>query len=382
VAFAPYPDITSPVLLLDERTCRRNIERMAAIARKNSVHFRPHVKTHQSRSVASWLRDEGVDSITVSSVSMAEYFADDGWTDITIAFPHNPRETARVDRLAGRCRLGILVESPRVVRHLQTSLGNTVDIFIKIDTGYGRTGVAFDNTALLDPLLDAIESAPRLHFAGLLTHGGDSYHAAGPEEVRRYFDTARIRLAETASFVRERHPDAIVSVGDTPGCSLAGEFSGIDEIRPGNFVFYDIMQLQLGACRVADIAVAVAAPVVAVHPNRGEAVIHCGSVHLSKEASIDASGNPSFGRVVFLTENGWTEPAPGTVVRSLSQEHGIITTTDEILALLHEGVLLGILPVHSCLTAQCMRGYLTLDGTVADHFAGIPFSLPWQGAFP
>ena len=378
----PYPDITSPVLLLDEQKCRRNIARMTERARAHGLHFRPHFKTHQSHRVGAWLREAGTEAITVSSVRMAEYFASDGWKDITIAFPHNPRETARVDRLACACRLGLLVESAAVVRRLDEELHHEVDVSIKMDAGYGRTGVRWDDHATLDAILDVLDAASHLRFRGTITHGGDTYHADGPEDVRLRFETARTRLIQTAEHIRRRHPGAVVSVGDTPGCALAENFTGIDEIRPGNFVFYDVMQAELGACGTGDIAVAAACPVVALHPDRREAVVHGGSVHLSKDALPGPHGIPYFGRVVLLTEDGWSAPIPDTAVMSLSQEHGIIRTTDEIIALLHEGALIGILPVHSCLTAQCMRGYLTLDGTAADHLAGAPHSLHLKGDLP
>ena len=54
------------------------------------VDFRPHFKTHRSREVGRWFRDFGVAAITVSSVDMAQYFSNDGWDDITIAFPAVP----------------------------------------------------------------------------------------------------------------------------------------------------------------------------------------------------------------------------------------------------------------------------------------------------
>ena len=105
---------------------------------------------------------------------------------------------------------------------------------------------------------------------------------------------------------------------------MAADFKGIDEIRPGNFVFYDLMQWQIGACELADIAVALACPVVALHPERGQIVVHGGAVHLSKEALVEGDGEVSFGRVVLLNEAGWRPLGEGAKVVSLSQEHGII----------------------------------------------------------
>lgn len=78
-------------------------------ARKLGVKFRPHFKTHQSRLIGGWFREEGIRAITVASVSMARYFMDDGWEDITIAFPLNLRETQEIIDLSGKADLNILV---------------------------------------------------------------------------------------------------------------------------------------------------------------------------------------------------------------------------------------------------------------------------------
>jgi D-serine deaminase-like pyridoxal phosphate-dependent protein len=363
------PDILTPTLLLDETVCRRNIARMRDKAVAHGLLFRPHFKTHQSRRVASWFRDEGVTAITVSSVGMARYFADDGWADITIAFPVNLRQAQEISALAERVSLGVLLESPSVAQRLNGLLSVPVRVWIKVDTGYGRTGIPHaDRDALLMTAL-AIESASRLNLAGILTHGGDTYQAADPRDVRRRFAASRLRLLSAAEALARRYPGFLVSVGDTPGCVASDDFSGIDEIRPGNFVFFDAMQLQRGICRSEDIGVALACPVVAVHPQRNEAVLYGGAVHLSREGLTDANGVQMFGLVAGLRNDGWDEPQPGATVVRLSQEHGIAHLPAEMLASVEEGDLLAVLPVHSCLTAECMNRYRCLDGTGADHYA-------------
>ena len=80
-------EITRPTLLLDRNKAVRNIKKMARKASSAAVRFRPHTKTHQSAEIASWFKPFGVESITVSSLDMALYFADHGWDDISIAFP-------------------------------------------------------------------------------------------------------------------------------------------------------------------------------------------------------------------------------------------------------------------------------------------------------
>jgi len=95
-------DITRPTLLLDEERARRNVERMAVKAGRSGVLFRPHFKTHQSAQIGGWFRERGVSKITVSSVKMAEYFAGQGWDDITIAFPANRHSRVRISTRRNR----------------------------------------------------------------------------------------------------------------------------------------------------------------------------------------------------------------------------------------------------------------------------------------
>ena len=167
-----------------------------------------------------------------------------------------------------------------------------------------------------------------------------------------------------------------LSIGDTPSCSVVKNFSDVDEIRPGNFVFYDIMQLNIGSCSEEDIAVAVACPVVAKHQDRCEIFIYGGAVHLSKEYITKSISEDDeikiYGYIVQpvlshneeLEQHGWGAIVDNTYVSRLSQEHGIVKTDDTFFNQVHIGDVLIVLPVHSCLTANLLRKYLTLDGKV------------------
>jgi D-serine deaminase-like pyridoxal phosphate-dependent protein len=55
-------------------------------------------------------------------------------------------------------------------------------------------------------------------------------------------------------------------------------------------------------------------------------------------------------------------------VKSLSQEHGIIRAGSGDLQKIREGDVLGVLPVHSCLTADCMGKYLSTDDKIISRF--------------
>jgi D-serine deaminase-like pyridoxal phosphate-dependent protein len=357
--------IREPTLLLDTERVHRNIERMMTRARRAGVRLRPHFKTHQSVTVGAWFREAGVEGITVSSLRMAADFAAAGWRDITVAFPLNPRTMNQVNALASRIRLGVLVDSQAQVAALPAGLAPPLRIWLKIDVGFGRAGLPWDHPERVLELARTVAACPRSELAGLLTHAGHAYRAAGPEEVLRVHgeSLARMRSLRDA-MVQAGLPPPAVSVGDTPTCSLAGTFPGADEIRPGNFVFYDLMQRRLGVCQEEDIALALACPVVGLYPERGEAVVHGGAVHLSKESLPGEEGEPIFGYLASLEGGSFGRVDRRAPVTRLSQEHGVLRLPAERLRSLTLGQAVCILPVHACLTAEQHAGYLSLDGRV------------------
>ncbi len=165
--------------------------------------------------------------------------------------------------------------------------------------------------------------------------------------------------------------DAPISIGDTPGCNAADGFEGIDEIRPGNFVLLDLQQLQTGTCTEADLAVAVACPVVGRYPDRGSLVVHGGSAHFSRDAADGPDGQPVYGRVAELDGDGWRLAEPAAWLTSLAQEHGTITGPAEALERYAVGSLVLVVPAHACLACASTRRFVTSDGTPAGRLAGV-----------
>ena len=354
--------ITKPTLLLDKQKTTRNIERMIAKAERSNVVFRPHFKTHQSAEIGEWFRERGVNAITVSSVDMARYFADHGWQDITIAFPVNLRQLPEINQLAKEVQLNLLIESMQVAEQLVSGMTHPADVWLKIDVGYHRTGLYWQDYESITAVAQTLVHAHNLNLVGLLTHAGQSYSSHSREEAIKVYETTLQRLQVSQISLRDRGIETAVSIGDTPTCSLVDTFDGVDEIRPGNFVFYDIMQAQIGACSVDDISVAVACPVVAKHPERGQIVVYGGAVHFSKEHLLRGDGTPTYGRLARLTQNGWEALSDASHITTLSQEHGIVQVEAYLQDRIQIGDYIVVLPIHSCLTANLLKRYLTLEG--------------------
>lgn len=340
------------------------MERISQKAEKNRLILRPHFKTHQSSDIGKWFTDFGVGRISVSSLSMAGYFTSNGWKDITVAIPLNLLEIDTVNKLSKKIRLGLTVESPEVIRILGKNLAGNVSVFIKIDSGYHRTGIDPSDNNRIEAIIKKIESSSRMVFAGFLTHAGNSYKAKDLKGVKKVHEESRKIIEDLGRKYKDRYPGIVMSYGDTPTVSACDNFVGIDELRPGNFIFYDLVQWNLGICSFEQIAVALAVPVIAKNSGRSEIVVYGGAVNLSKEKLFDPSGRWIYGYPVKLSDSGWELPDQNSFVYSLSQEHGLVKCSREFFSSVSVGDLIGIIPVHSCLTANLSDHFLTTEGTI------------------
>lgn len=345
--------IIGPQVLVDSKKAKRNIKRMQEKADAAKVTLRPHFKTHQSVTIGKWFGPPASTAIAVSSPTMANMFAAAGWQDILLAIPLNPRALPAYNRLAGQVNLGLTIESKAALSAIER-LQNPVDVYIEIDAGYGRTGISWRQHELIAHMLTHAGTIPHVRQLGLLLHAGNSYNARGDIGIAEIHHESLQRLQQLLTHLPNAETLRI-SVGDTPTCSRMHEFPGADEIRPGNYVFYDWQQQRIGACEWSDIALAVACPIIAIYPERGEVVVHGGAVHFSKDWAM-VEGKPVYGQVVHQTAHGWGGPIQGAQLISVSQEHGKVRVPEAMLKELNIGDLLIIVPAHSCLVMAAFNG--------------------------
>jgi len=367
ISMSYLEQIASPTLLIDEKITRANLKKMADKAQKLGKKLVPHWKTAQSRIVGNWAKDCGIREVTASSISLAEYLCGQGWDSIHIAFPFNIREIPRLNRLAAKQGISVQVVNAATAKTLAEGLTEKVEFFVELDAGYGRTGIQATQETELEAILTQASGSKFLKFKGFYIHPGHTYYGKDTDKIHLESQDA---LAKMKAKYLHRFPKLVTRLGDTPGCAVRSEFGEVDELGPGNFVFFDLMQVQLGSCTKEDIAVCLAVPVVDIRKDRKEILIHGGGVHLAKDVLINEDGSKNFGEIVMLHEKGWSIPNHRSFVKSISQEHGIIQASDELLASVQVGDLLGVLPVHSCMTADCMGSYLSLNGQLVDHAEG------------
>ena len=357
-------EVETPAVLLDETRMMGNLRAMQDLADRHGVSLRPHIKTHKSLEIGRRQIALGASGVTVATVDEAHVFIEGGFESITVARP--VVSSAKWDRLLSAARAqdadlrvvtdskeGIQIAGERAAAH-----GQTVGLFLKIDVGLHRCGLLPDDPRIVD-LAGMIHDHANLAFRGILSHAGHVYgsksraEAAGIAEAeRRTMIAVRDALQSDGLLVRE------VSVGATPAILATECFDGITEIRPGNYVFLDLLPVRVGVAGIAEVALTVLATVIS--RNEHYFVTDAGSKTLTSDTGVHGmTGNQGFG--LAYPASSFLEPDGEMTVEKVSEEHGMVGRNGLDLAI---GSKIRIVPVHSCPVANLARSYavLTPDG--------------------
>ncbi|MGM0845033.1 MAG: D-TA family PLP-dependent enzyme [Bacillota bacterium] len=349
--------LDTPTLLLDYQKLIKNINEITSFAKENNLAYRPHIKTHKSVDIAKLQQQAGAVGITTATIPEAEAMAAGGIKDILIAHPiSRPQKIKRLSKLLERgVKLKIIVDSKEQLAYLQKELKHTpftLEVWIKINSGLNRCGVEPGKDALV--LAKEIMMHTKLKLGGILTHAGHSYAASSSDQIEKIGLQEGQAVVESAEECEKAGISIPVrSVGSTPTYKFSGEVPGITEIRPGNVVFFDAIQVGLGVATYENCALSVLASVVGVHPDR--IVFDTGSKTLCLDKG--AHGNESvkgFGHVVGH---------PELTIERLSEEHGVGVFLGETSLKLNDKVQ--IIPNHACTVANMFEEYVVYeDGKV------------------
>jgi len=359
----------TPFAVVDRSVVDANTRRMSARVTELGARLRPHVKTHKCLQAARLSVREHFGGITVSTMAEAWHFAAGGFADIVYAVPLSlDRAREAVDAAEHIGRFAVLIDDDRTLSALAaaaTSRGQRVDVLLKVDCGYHRAGV--------DPHGQAgLRLAARMHetvgvqFRGVLTHAGHAYSCCDAASVRRVAIEERDVLVGFADRLRAAGvPVEEVSLGSTPTMAHVDHLKGVTEVRPGNYVFYDAFQAQIGSCELSDAALSVYASVIGCYPERGQLLLDAGALALSRDPGA-RHVDPDVGFGVLTSLDG-SPLSPKLRLASVSQEHGMVVGERADVERFAVGDRLRIVANHSCLTAaQHPRYYVIDSGGPAD----------------
>ena len=357
---AELPPIDTPALLIDLDIVRRNLERMQKKADECRASLRPHIKTHKIPELAHLQLSLGAVGITVAKVSEAEVMAENGIEDIFIA--NQVVSEIKLNRLAAlskKINLSVGLDSISAAERLSAlfaASGLTIEYLIEINSGLNRCGVLPGRDA--SELYQAVSSLPSLQFKGIFTHAGQVYGAGSLAEVMEVSRHESKIMAETAQALKESGTSAeTVSVGSTPTMKVWEGYNGVNEIRPGNYIFHDAIQLSLGVATVEECGLSIMATVIS-RPARERAVIDGGSKAFSSDKGAHGK-EMSSGFGIVLGKKA-------TLAR-LSEEHGVmILDPGEDLEI---GDRVRLIPNHACAVVNLFdRAYGIRNGEVVEEF--------------
>ncbi len=357
-------DLPTPALVLDRGILASNLGAMSERMKSFGVNLRPHLKTAKSAHVAEMATAGQSGGITVSTLREAEYFADAGYRDITYAIGITPDKLPLVSRIQeSGARIHLLTDNVEIANVLAASSGD-FSVFIDVDTGYHRSGVLPESEAML-AIAHILDGAANVHLAGVLTHAGHSYDAPDTAAIARIAEEERARIVAAAQRIRDAGIACpTVSVGSTPTMRFAEQLDGVTEVRPGNYMFYDLSMVGRGVCAIGDVAVSVLTEVIVNLPDRDRVLVDAGALAMSLDRSADGGGLAGVGLGMVCDLDG--RAMPDVVISKASQEHGWLGRRDGSPGLPMDELAVGsrwrVLPIHSCMTSAAYAQYYVVDG--------------------
>lgn len=238
----PVSSIDTPALVLDLAAFERNLERMAAALRGRGARLRAHAKSHKCPEIAKRQIALGAVGICCQKVSEAAVFVDAGIDDVLVTNQVvGAAKLLHLAELARRARLGVLVDHPEQVQDLAEvarAQGVTLDVYVEVDVGGKRCGVAPGDAGARLARLVADNAA--LRFAGLHCYHGPAQHLRTPAEraavIAAAVDAARAtKLATQACGLQVER----ITGGGTGSFLLERDSGVFNEIQAGSYIFMD-----------------------------------------------------------------------------------------------------------------------------------------------
>ncbi|MCU0452785.1 MAG: alanine racemase [Bacteroidetes bacterium] len=365
--------LPTPSLLLDSEILERNLQRMQDRADRMKVRLRPHLKTHKCLQVARWQEQLGAQGVTVSTFYEAKQFAAAGFSDILWAFPLPPVYATRVAELADEVTLRVVIDSVDAMVHLEQAARaahRDVHTWLKVDCGNHRAGVD-PSSPLAEQLVRTLNESTVLLFDGILSHSGHAYHGRNRAEILAAAQQERDIMVEFAGRVRAKgYRVPAISVGSTPAASVIDHYEGVDEMRPGNYVFHDYTMAMLGVCGVEDCALTVLSSVISHQPGAKHVITDAGALALSKDLGPTHLANP-MGMGPIFEDYDRKRLHAHIHMGPLSQEHGklVAEAPASLDGLFAVGDRVRVLEHHSCLAVPNHDEYIVVrDGEIVDRW--------------
>lgn len=347
--------LETPCMVIDVAQAERNVLAMQAQADALGCALRPHIKTHKMPFFAKMQMEAGAKGITCAKVSEAEVMADGGLDDIFIAYPMvGAFRIRRAIALSRRVRRLILavdsLEGAAALNEAAQAAGTRLEVRLEVDTGARRTGAPREEAA---KLAKAISGLANLDLTGIYTFKSLVFQGKPTMDNELAAQEEGELMRDIAAAVREAGvPLRDVSAGSTPTGQGVAATGMVNEIRPGTYIFKDIMLTKENAGTVDEIAVRLYATVVST-PTPEFAVIDGGTKTFPMDVPIMT---PPMNYPGYAAVEGRSD----LHLSRMNEEHGMVTSDGGATGL-HVGQKLALLPIHVCTALNMQNAVYLLE---------------------
>lgn len=349
-------DLDTPAILIDLDIMERNLRKLADYGRQHDLRVRPHTKTHKIPALARKQIELGAAGLTVAKVGEAEVMLSARPTDLLIAYPTvGTRKLDRLMQVAKQTAVAMSLDSLVVAQQLSDAAnahGVEIGVLAEVDVGLGRVGVA-PGDALLE-LIRGMARLPNLRFEGIAFYPGQ-IKALDVEGQQGLNEVAQLLGDILTDLRRAGFNPRIVSGGSTPTLFHSHLLPGLNEVRPGTYIFNDRNTVLAGACTLAECAASIVVTVVST-AKAGQMIVDGGSKTFSSDRPT-AGSEVSFGHVV---------DAPQAVFTKMNEEHGFI----DLRKAGHRfevGERVRIIPNHICVAMNLHECVYGIRGDVVEQ---------------
>lgn len=326
--------VESPAVLLFPERIEENIRRMIALS-GDVERLRPHVKTHKLPQVIRMQLEAGITRFKCATLSEAAMSAEAGASDMLLAYPLYGPAVVKLLQLKMRypgVRFATLIDNQPQATALERqaeAASTSLDVYLDIDVGMGRTGIEPGPEAL--ELYRYAAGSRWLNLCGLHLYDG---HLHQPELEQREAGCAAYFI-KIQAFILELHaagfqtPELIC--GGTPTFPIHARYPD-RTLSPGTTLLWDWGY----ATKFKDLPFLNATVLltrVVSKPGRDKLCLDLGHKALASEMPPP--------RIWFFDLPDW-EPV------GHSEEHLVISTPDA--GRFAEGDCLYGIPIHICPT--------------------------------
>jgi D-serine deaminase-like pyridoxal phosphate-dependent protein len=349
--------LETPCLIIDVEKARLNVEAMQKAANEAGCKLRPHIKTHKMPYFAAMQVKAGAEGITCAKISEAEIMAsgsdiiDDIFVAYTLVGDFRIKRAIALSKKLKRLILGVdSFAGAQALSNAAVQAGVTLEVRLEIDTGLKRTGI---NREEAPALAQKIAAMPGLGLTGIYTFKGLLFDGDFTENNLLAAEEEGILLENTAQEIESLGTKLKdISGGSSPTALYTAKTGKENEIRPGTYIFNDMLLLNEKVAQEDDIAVRFAATVVSC-PTEEYAIIDGGTKCFPTDQSLNAFP-------FYFQSYAKIEDNSDLRLSRMNEEHGIITSVTGKTGL-SVGQVLTLIPIHVCTAINMQNSVYLLE---------------------